>query len=383
MKIIFNQVFASVSFSHFIVDAMNGQRTIFLTYMVVLFGMNNSALALYTTIAIVSAAMAQPIFGYVADRLGPRWVVAGGVIWMSIFFTAAMLIPGKLSLLFFILAHLGSGAFHSAGSMSATLVGRSLLAGREATAASLFFLFGQLGYFLGPVAGGRIIDGAGPSGLLVISIPALIIGIFAAVNLGKKDVLNLDLLRSVAVPPNKKVRLIPILGLVIVAACQAWSQQNIIVFLPKYLSDQGFTAGVYGIMAALFSAGSAIGGVIGAGLADRFGRRLMIFLSMLLAAFPLFFISTTSYSIWLYGLVILGGLLTGGAFSIIVVIAQRLVPVGMGLASGLVLGFIFSSGALGTMLTGMIADRSGIPLVFVVNAAIAAVGGIAALLIQE
>ncbi|PJB67415.1 MAG: MFS transporter, partial [Anaerolineae bacterium CG_4_9_14_3_um_filter_57_17] len=44
--------------------------------------------------------------------------------------------------------------------------------------------------------------------------------------------------------------------------------------------------------------------------------------------------------------------------------AQRALPMGMATASGLTLGFIFSAGALGTILSGPIADAFGWPPVF-------------------
>jgi predicted MFS family arabinose efflux permease len=52
---------------------------------------------------------------------------------------------------------------------------------------------------------------------------------------------------------------------------------------------------------------------------------------------------------------------------IMVVLAQRDMPGGVGLACGLTLGFIFPAGALGTLLSGPLADARGIPVVFQVS----------------
>ena len=61
-------------------------------------------------------------------------------------------------------------------------------------------------------------------------------------------------------------------------------------------------------------------------------------------------------------------MLSGSIHSIVVVIAQGTIKGGMALASGLILGIMFSAGAFGTLLSGPIADSSGFPLVFQMTA---------------
>jgi len=83
---------------------------------------------------------------------------------------------------------------------------------------------------------------------------------------------------------------------------------------------------------------------------------------------PLILIPLVGWSPWLYILIPLAGSFTGATHSIIVVLAQRLIPGGMALASGLILGFMFSSGALGTYLSGYLADSFGLQVVFWLSA---------------
>src|SRR4030065_162782 len=101
--------------------------------------------------------MIQPVFGHLADRIGPRWLVAGGGLWMGGFFSLAVVTPGALALVLLVLGRLGSAAFHPAGAMQATLRGRERFAGRETTAVAYFFLFGQMGAFFGPLIGGPLL----------------------------------------------------------------------------------------------------------------------------------------------------------------------------------------------------------------------------------
>jgi len=79
----------------------------------------------------------------------------------------------------------------------------------------------------------------------------------------------------------------------------------------------------------------------------------------------------------------LSGALTGAVLSIIVVLAQRVVRGGMALASGLTLGFMFSVGALGTLLSGPLADKWGFPPLFQMTAGLALVASLVALALRE
>ena len=321
-------------------------------------------------------------------------MAAGGILWMTAFFVLALFLPGQMAIPCIILGSLGSAAFHPAGTMQATLRGRILLAGRETTSTSWFFLFGQLGYFLGPIIGGPLLQQFGTPGLILLAVPALVIGLNAMWRLrhampAPKPVLLEAMspdLPSDSGKGSSRAQVAGkgfILALIVVAALQAWAQQNINTFLPKFLSDIGQTPAIYGLMAGLFMGGSAIGNVAGGNLADRFGRQRVATIMLALAVIPLFIISQIGFSPWLYLLIPLSGALTGAVHIIIVVLAQRLLRGGMALASGLILGFMFSSGALGTLLSGPIADRWGFPPVFLLTAGLALTASLVSLFLKE
>jgi FSR family fosmidomycin resistance protein-like MFS transporter len=401
MSLLLDALFNSVAYGHFIVDVLNGQRSVLLTYWSHELGMSNTTLALVTTIYVWVASLSQPFFGWLTDRFGKtRLMAAGGILWMTGFFSLALFLPVEWAIPCIILASLGSAAFHPAGTMQATLRGKTLLAGRETTSTSWFFLFGQFGYFLGPIAGGPLLQHFGPIGLLWLAAPALVIGLNAAWRL-RATAPAPKPVRYPSVSPNQDPgsahpregeqgsgRLQTagkgfIIALIIIAALQAWTQQNMNTFLPKYLSDLGQTPAVYGLMTGLFMGGSAIGNVLGGNLADRFGRQRVATVMLALAGIPLFVISQVGWSPWLYLLVPLSGSLTGAVHSIIVVLAQRLLRGGMALASGLTLGFMFSAGALGTLLSGPLADKWGFPPVFMMTAGLALIASLVTLFLKE
>jgi FSR family fosmidomycin resistance protein-like MFS transporter len=389
MTLLLDALFSSVALGHFAVDLLNGQRAVLLTFLSGRLGLSNTLLGFFSTVYVVSGALFQPVFGFIADRIGVRWVIVGGVLWIATFFSLALITPGITALWLLALASLGSAAFHPAGTMQATLRGRTFYTGRETTSASIFFLFGQTGNFMGPVVAGPVLDRFGLSGLIWL---AVFVG-FAGLNAARQLSPTAEFKPLISPPKGNaaehnsgngwRKRALPFIAFALVAAFQAWSQQNITTFMPKYLSDLGLSASVYGLVSATFVGGSAIGGTIGGSLADRFGKRRIAATSLALASIPLFLVSRLGWSPWYYLLIPLAGGLTGAVHSILVVLAQRAIPGGIALASGLILGFMFTSGALGTLLCGYLADQWGFPPVFQLTAGIALAASVLALTLRK
>src|SRR6185503_15701052 len=75
---------------------------------------------------------------------------------------------------------LGSAAFHPPGAHKAAQIGQVHMAGQAATAASLFFLFGQAGLSIGPALGGFLLDHLDRMGVLIVALLIVPIGLFAA-----------------------------------------------------------------------------------------------------------------------------------------------------------------------------------------------------------
>lgn len=361
MPLLFDSLFSSVAFSHLIVDVFNSSRPVLLTYL----GLTETQIALISTIYIWASALTQPFFGWISDRVGPRWLAAGGVLWMTVFYSGAVFIPGAAGLLCLIIAALGSSSFHPVGTVQATLQGRNRLAGRETTAASLFFMAGQLGHFVGPILTGLILARLGLPAMVILPVISIPIGLTLAYQLRANHP------HPRPIQGDDKVRLQASIGFIIllafVATLQSWSQANMINFVPKYLSDLGLNAATYGNMAGLFMGGSALGNVIGGYLGDQYAKRKVAATALFFAAFPIYVMSQIGWSPWLYLLIPLAGACTGSVHSIMVVLAQRIISGGMALASGLILGFIFSSGALGMLLTGPLAENYGFPTVLVMT----------------
>jgi len=178
--ILFNHVFSAVALGHLSVDLLNGARPVLLTFLSAQMGLTNTSLGAISSGYVWVASASQPLFGWLADRIGPRWLAALGILWMFGFFALAMTISGPWAIAALIVASLGSAAFHPAGTMESTLVGREMAAERETTAASWFFFFGQFGFFLGPIVGGPLLEHFGSLGLLALSTLLVPVGLNAA-----------------------------------------------------------------------------------------------------------------------------------------------------------------------------------------------------------
>jgi FSR family fosmidomycin resistance protein-like MFS transporter len=374
---LFDRRFFPSALGHFSVDLLNGQRSVLFTYFAVLLGMSNATLGLVSFLYVLSSAVSQPVMGWVADRVGNRIVAAGGVLWMIGFYALSLVVPGVGGIILLLVASAGSGAFHAAGAAQATLAGKALMAGRAVTAASFFFVFGQAGYSIGPLMAGNVVESVGVAGLLAVCAVLLGAGIYIA--WAFKPVQAVQPVSTVKTSQNGRRWSTAVVVLIFIAAFQSWVQTNVSTFMPKYLSDLGENAAMYGMLPALFSAGVAVGNIIGGNLADRFGRQRIIMLGLGLSSIPLFFIPLVGVSGWLYVTALVSGFFMGLPFAVVVVLAQEMVPVGMGFASGLVLSFLFACGAVGTLISGWIADRWGFVPVFILSAGLALAGGVLAL----
>jgi len=380
-----NVPFFAIVFSHLMTDLYVGQRTVYLTYLSEPLQLNKTALGALSAAAVMAAGLSQPIFGWLADRWGARRMILAAMVWIGITFTASILLPISLAPALLILANLGAGMFHPAGVSQATLIGRTQLAGRESTAASYFFLFGQLGFLAGPLLGGLLLERWGDQGLLILLALLVPAFIFAQNALRKLPAAEPRIPgdRPASAPAWPRPAWWSAAALVAVAAFQAWTAQNVSTFMLKHMEELGRTESFYGLLLAVYLLGTAAGNLIGGPLADKFGRRPLIAAALILGALPLLVMGQIEIGLLWYAMLFLAGAAGGAAYASLVVLGQRLAPGGGAMASGLVLGFIFSSGALGAVLTGLLADAVGFAPVYLFSAGLMATGGLLALLLDR
>jgi len=113
----------------------------------------------------------------------------------------------------------------------------------------------------------------------------------------------------------------------------------------------------------IFLGAVAAGTILGGPIGDRFGRKLVIWVSIL-GVFPFTFALPFASLFWTRLLTVVIGLILASAFSAIIVYAQELMPGRIGLISGLFFGFAFGMGGLGAAVLGRLADGVGIEVVY-------------------
>jgi FSR family fosmidomycin resistance protein-like MFS transporter len=123
----------------------------------------------------------------------------------------------------------------------------------------------------------------------------------------------------------------------------------------------------------IFLGAVAAGTILGGPIGDHFGRKLVIWVSIL-GVFPFTFALPFANLFWTRILTVVIGLIIASAFSAIVVYAQELVPGRIGLISGLFFGFAFGMGGLGAAVLGRLADATSIVFVYRVCAYLPLIG---------
>jgi FSR family fosmidomycin resistance protein-like MFS transporter len=283
----------------------------------------------------------------------------------------------------FIVPALGSGAFHPVGSMWAANAEK----GRAASSLSYFFLMGQLGLGLGPALAGLLLNGAasvnylfvralGPAfGVRLVEygsvLPVLVVGLMAlpvvtlmSFTIPSKRAQRAAQAASPAVEARTIIPARALALLVLMVALRSLAQPGSVNFIPVLFQARGWSPAQYGLITSSFWLASGVAGVGFGLLADRYDRRRVIAGSLLFAA-PAFFLLPTAAGAAAFGLAMAAGALSGGSHSIIVVMAQSLLPPGSkGLASGAILGLIFGMGAVGNFLIGALSQAIGLDATF-------------------
>ena len=117
------------------------------------------------------------------------------------------------------------------------------------------------------------------------------------------------------------------------------------------------------VIISVFLFSGALGTLVGGPLADRWGLKTVIAVSMAVLL-PLLYLLTVLSGVWSTIVVALAGFATVSTFALTVVFGQELLPNNVGLASGLMLGFGVGTGGIGATLLGWVADHFGLPAVF-------------------
>ncbi len=379
MRILRDRYFLAVGACHLTVDLLNTQMPMLVVFLSPTIGLSNADIGLIVLIYTASGSITQPVFGWLADRYRIKWISGGSLLWLAVWLSMAASIPEKWVVTALATAALGSAAFHASGIEQATRRGETVMAGRSATAASMFVCFGMVGHALGPIVGGNILESVGLRGIMLLTgltIPVVIYSLYQMLAVEVHPPRNgRGSVHTYGADAAHGKRKVPweAMTIAFVIVFNAAPGMTSMTFLPKLLQDRNFSPSVYGMATSVYICGAALGTLLGGFLADRLGRRRIVFWSMLAAVAPMYYYPVIRGDS-MYVLVLLAGAFNGASIPVILVMAQNLYPRWRALASGLTMGFMFASGALTTYFFGIAADRYALEDVMRINGVLCLLG---------
>ncbi len=374
-------VLAGISFSHFLNDTM--QSLIASVYPILkdTYALNFAQIGMITLAFQFTASLLQPVVGHVTDKKAQPFSLAVG---MGSTFIGLLLLSIAASypaiLIAAALVGLGSAVFHPESARIARLAS----GGRYGFAQSVFQLGGSFGTSMGPVLAALIVVPFGqPSIAWFSSIAFVAIIILWRIGLWYRPQIAAKKTAAAAVHPDAPGSRRVVIALAVLVAL-LFSKQLYVSSLSSYyifylidkfhVSTQ--TAQLY---LFIFLAANAVGAFLGGPLGDRFGRKIVIWISVL-GALP-FTLALPHVGLHVGALLtICIGLVLSSTTSSIIVFAQELVPHRFGMISGMFFGVAFGIGGLGAAALGKLADATSIGFVYQVCAFLPAIGLLAAFL---
>jgi FSR family fosmidomycin resistance protein-like MFS transporter len=374
-------VLFAVSFSHLLNDMMQALLPAIYPTLKTDYHLDFAQIGLVTFAFQFTASLLQPLVGFVADKRPMPYSLAAGMVFtlvglllLSVADSYAMILVSAACV------GLGSSVFHPESSR----VARMASGGRHGLAQSLFQLGGNIGSALGPFTAALIVLTWGQKSIAWYSLAALL-AIVILWNVGAwyktHGLARIRAARKVAVralPAGMVRRSIAILLVLIfskyIYLTSISSYYTFYLIQKFHVSVREAQFHLFIFLAAV-AAGTFLGGPIG----DRFGRKYVIWFSIL-GALPFTLAMPFADLLWTTLLSVAIGVIMASAFSAIVVFGQELVPGRLGVIAGLFYGLSFGTAAVGAALLGEVADIAGITFVYRVCAFMPMLGLLAAFL---
>jgi FSR family fosmidomycin resistance protein-like MFS transporter len=371
------KILGAIAFCHLLNDMMQSLLPAIYPMLKTSYRLNFAQIGLITLAYQMTASMLQPLVGLYTDhRPQPYSLVAG----MSFTLLGLLLLSRAASFPALLVAASLVGVGSSVFNPESSRVARMASGGRHGFAQSMFQVGGNAGSAIGPLLAAFIVLPFGQSSIAWFSAAALI-GIIVLWNVGTWYSAN----RSVVSPARgrasadhvtlsrRKVQF----ALAILMAL-LFSKYFYLASLTSYyafylinkfhVSVQSSQIHLFVFLGAV-AAGTIIGGPIG----DRYGRKLVIWCSIL-GVLPFTLLLPYANLFWTEILSVVIGLVLASAFSAIIVFAQELVPGKVGMISGLFFGLAFGVGGIGAAFLGQLADHTSIDFVYKVCSYLPAVG---------
>jgi MFS transporter, FSR family, fosmidomycin resistance protein len=376
-------ILLAISFSHLLNDTIQSLIPSIYPMVKDSYQLNFAQIGIITLTFQLSASLLQPLVGFYTDKKPQPFSLATGMGFSLIgLIVLALAHHYYIVLIAVALIGTGSSVFHPEASKVAFMAS----GGKRGLAQSIFQVGGNAGSAIGPLLAALIIVPYGQQNILWFSLLALL-AIVVLYQIGKWYTANMYLIRpkknitgiTENVLPSRKITQAVIILLVLIFSkyfyLASMSSYYTFFLIDKFhLSIQQAQLHLFIFLAAV-AAGTLLGGPLG----DRFGRKYVIWFSILGAApftlllphVPLLFVTILSICI---------GFILASAFSAILVYAQELLPGKIGTVSGLFFGFAFGMGGIGSALLGTLADYTSVQYMFTICSFLPLIGLLTGLL---
>ena len=339
------------------------------------FSLDFGQIGLITLTFQMTASLLQPLIGLYTDHRPQPFSLAGGMGFtlLGLLLLAAAPSFGVL-LVAAALIGIGSSIFHP----EASRVARLASGGRHGFAQSLFQLGGYVGTAVGPLLAAFIVVPHGQSSIAYFSVIALL-AIVILSQVGRWYKAHLAAPKRIAssagaLPFSRKKVGASLAILMVLVFSKHFYLASISSYYPFYLMSKfGLDKQTALVHLFIFLGAVAAGTIVGGSLGDRFGRKLVIWVSIL-GVLPFTLLLPHANLFWTTVLSVVIGLILSSAFSAILVFAQELIPGKVGMISGLFFGLAFGMGGLGAAILGVLADHTSIDFVYEVCAYLPALG---------
>ena len=347
------------------------------------FDFSFAQIGIITLIFQMTSSILQPFTGLYADKHPRPYALSIGMCFTLVGLLVLAFAENYLLILLAVsVVGLGSSVFHPTASRVAQLAS----GGKKSLAQSIFQVGGNGGSALGPLLAAAIILPFGQHSISFFALAALLAAIIM-VRLGSWYKARMAYAtkhpqKTVGINTNisKRAKYGALAILIMLVFSKYFYTSCITSYFTFFLIDKfGISVGASQLCLFVFLAAFAIGTVAGGLLGDKFGRKYVIWFSILGSA-PFALIMPYANFAWTIVCTFLSGLIIASAFSSIVVYATDLMPDKVGLIAGIFFGLMFGLGGLGSAFFGWLADKTSIEFIFQVSSYLPLLGIIAGFL---
>ena len=320
----------------------------------------------------ITSSLLQPMVGYISDK-HPR--PYGLVVGMCFTFIGLLLLSlaESFPLVLFSVAFVGVGS--SVLHPESSKVARLASGGAKGMAQSIFQIGGNMGRAIGPIAVALIVVPHGQGSIRWFALLA-VVAVWVLAKIGSWYKKQLEVygrskskfdLENVSHLTQHQI-VVALLVLLVLMFSKDFYTANIQSYLTFYMIEK-FGLSVTAAQYVLFSflASTAVGLLIGGELGDRYGRKYVIWVSIL-GSSPFALMLPYCNLLWTIVLFILVGMVMSSAMSAILVYGTELLPGNVGMISGAFFGLSFGLGGIGSAIFGWLADVTSIQYVFQLTA---------------